>query len=851
MRNYLITLFCIFIVGQSASQISKKNDLDQKLNNNQKFYDQKSIIENYYQDKIKSLSLSDSVERKKCLRELKKWNRKLWYAEYYVNESGRGMDPHKINLSGMKEVIKMPKLESNDRYQPNYWTMAGPSQGDNGLGRIDELAFHPFDSNIIFAGSPSGGLFKTTNAGLSWDAIGDFLPSLGISGVVIHPTDPNIIYILTGDGHSGVGSLVNAYLYMSSSAGVFKSIDGGETWLACGNLPVIGNYTGRELIIDPQNPNQLIAATSKGIYKTINGGITWTLTQTGNIYDIKYKPNNSNIVYATDSTSFFRSVNGGNTFVNINQPNLPQNNRISIGVTPANPEKVVLFAGPAIDNNSFQGLFISNNSGLTFLNRVQTPNLFYNFIGIPVLTDQSTYDNCIAISPVNENEIFVGGICTWRSNDGGFTWSQASAYWPNDNPKMHPDIQVLKYNPNTNFLFCGNDGGIYRLEYNGEWTFLSNGLNCTQFYHFERENDEGDIWGGAQDNGILEQNGGTNFYNYHNGDGYDMMTDHDYLVYEGEGNDVFYSVNEKIYADGCGSTCDISVPNNTNFFANLAMSQVYEDRIYAGYASGLWYSSNAGSSWSLQYSQPANWAVATTSSTDDVYYAGVMGNVAGIFRNGTNITPPLPYINSLKITDIDVHRQNNNTLVISVAGNTANSKVFYTTNGGVSWTNYSLNLPNVPVFSVKIDGNGGIYAGTSIGVFYKAINLNYWQSFSNGLPPVPVTEIELWPVPFPVDGNQPSNPPTSPEIWVSTFGRGLWFTQQYQISCPNSHNLSNDVKGVLLTQANEHILSTQKIKGGIGTDVRYRAGTKIRLLNGFKVENGSYFKATIEACNNP
>ncbi len=87
--------------------------------------------------------------------------------------------------------------------------------------------------------------------------------------------------------------------------------------------------------------------------------------------------------------------------------------------------------------------------------------------------------------------------------------------------------------------------------------------------------------------------------------------------------------------------------------------------------------SNAEITWSLQYSQPAaNWAVATTSSTDDVYYAGV-GNVAGIFRNGTNITPPLPYINSLKITNVDVHRQNNNTLVISVAGNAAIQSILH------------------------------------------------------------------------------------------------------------------------------------------------------------------------------
>ncbi len=850
MKNSISIAIFIMIVLQVQSQ-TLTPELGEKLKGKTKFFDIKNEILSHYESEYnKAVFSNDENAKSKVLKQLKKWNRKFYISEFYTNEFGIVQDADKRNADEYKQWARNHKNDDK-RYQPNFWISAGPNDGDKGLGRIDEIAFDPSNGNIAYAGSASGGLFKSTNGGNTWFPIGDYLPSLGVSGIAIDPNNTNIIYVLTGDGNTSDGLLVDAYLYRPTGAGVFKSYDGGLNWFACGNFPITGAHRGRELIIDPANSNNLMAATNRGIFKTSNGGDTWTIINSGNFFDIKYQPNNSNTVFATDSTAFFRSTNGGNTFTNMNIAGLPSNNRISIGVTPANSNKVVLFCGPAINAITFQGLFISTNAGLTFNTPIQTPNLFFSFIGTDVLNDQSVYDNCIAISPVNENEIFVGGLVVWRSNDNGITWTQASAYWPSDNPYMHPDIQALKYNTVNNYLYAATDGGVYRLETDGTWTFKSDGLNATQFYHFERENDEGDIWGGAQDNGILEQTSGSSFYNYSTGDGYDVMTDHDYLVFDGDSDDVYYSQNASIYKDCIAGPCNISVPNNSQFFANLMMSPVYEDRIYAGYANGLWRSLDAGSTWTTLYNQPANWCVGNSATaTENVYYAGSNNNATGIFHNGTNITPPAPYNTNLKITDIDVDRQNDNILVIGVAGFTSNAKVFYSNNGGGSWTNYSFNLPNVPVFSVKLDQNGGIYAGTAIGVFYKASNLNYWQQFSNGLPPVPVSEIELWPVPFPMSGIQPDNPPATPEVWISTFGRGIWYTQQYQNTCPNTHSLTGDIKGVLLSQANLTINSAQNIYGGTGTNVEYRAGDAIILQDNFRANYGSSFKAKITTCNN-
>jgi hypothetical protein len=188
--------------------------------------------------------------------------------------------------------------------------------------------------------------------------------------------------------------------------------------------------------------------------------------------------------------------------------------------------------------------------------------------------------------------------------------------------------------------------------------------------------------------------------------------------------------------------------------------------------------------------------------------------------------------------------------LISIGGTASDAKVFVTTDGGKTWSNWSFNLPNVPIFCIKRDGNNGVYVGTSIGVYYKRNGVNYWEYFSNGLPPTPVTEIEMWPEPNAINGIQPSNPPPTPEIWISTFGRGIWYTQQYTPNCINDVPLTGDIQGVRFEEANNQVNSNQVIRSA-GTDVRYNAGQKITLTNGFKAQEGVKFKAKIAPCGSP
>jgi hypothetical protein len=852
---FIFSLLAInnFLIGQAVLptglNLNNRSDMT--------FQEIKTTINNYYTNIV--TTSRDSLEVKRSSRQLKLWNREFWLSENYLNAEGKIEDVNKKIMEALNKEQR-EREPGNSNFQTSFWSQNGPTSCNfsidmgEGMGRVDRIAFHPSNLSIIFAGTPHGGLFKSTDAGASWNPISAFIPTLGIAGIAIHPTNADIIYILSGDGNSTDGSFVNKYLYRSECTGVYKTTNGGDTWLKVEEFDSnTGLYQGRQLIIDPNNANILYAATSKGLFKTDDGGNTWVLrSSVENIWDVKFKPGNSQTVYYVTKNKFYHSENGGYHFDETVIDYLDEATRISMAVTPANSSRVMLLAGKSVTgtpdpDDEFEGIFSSSNSGIDF-SRIYVEqnieeNLFNNYIDLDVTSGQVDYNNTIVIHPTNANIVLVGGLCVWSSQDGGYTWEQETAYWaPSDilHEYIHPDVHHLAYNSNGT-LYCGNDGGVYKSYDDGDdWDFMSVGLTATQFYHFEKENDEGDTWGGAQDNGILERETGGVFYVYAGGDGYDMMTDHPYVVADGESDDIYYTVNKSIRGDGS----DISVPGNTSYFGNLAMSPLYEDLIYVGYEQAVYRSDNAGGDWTnLGGNIPGNWDISTCPSFNGrIYAAGVNDYFPGGIRkredgNWTGLTTALyavGYNSSQKITGIEVHESTSDKVYISCAGLIANSKVYYTSNGGTSWNNWTFNLPNVPVFSIKRDGSGGLYVGTSIGVYYKRNNVNYWEPFSNGLPAVPVTQIELF--------------GTTGLVMISTFGRGLWTTPFYTSDCPANLTLTTSPYGNYYKEASISITSTQNISETTGTTVKYNAGTNIILLPGFKAPKGTIFKTYLTGC---
>ena len=883
MKHCIIFITIVLIAADLFAQRALDADLQQRLAGKTKFYDIKATVNDYYDEKIRALSLADSSRKKMVLREAKFWNRHFYEGESRLNDDGVVANV----TQKIVDYLSTSHAASSLTTAYGNWSHIGPDNVASGIGRINRIAFHPSNSSVAYAGSAAGGLYKTTNEGISWANVGSFIPSLGISGIVVSHNNAEEVYVLTGDGDANNGGFNQDYGYIRYSVGVLKSRDGGATWNRTGTFPGLETerYTAFQLAQDPNNANTLLAATSKGLFKTTDGGDTWQLcildgagSDGKRVYDVKYKPGNSTTVYCTfrvsdtdgNSCEFAISSNGGDVFLRSGStfsPSITNATRIVIGVTPANPSYVYLLCGPgyvtaeSTSNDTFEGLYRSTNSGATFARRSNSPDILAYVDIINTFPNQSTYDLALAVSPTNANTIIAGGLVVWRSTDGGINWSEIVDYFEDtDNSNyIHSDVHHLAYNPINTRLFACTDGGVAVSSDNGSnWSRRFNGLGCTQFYHFEPANEDGDIWGGTQDNGVMIREGSTStFDEFDGGDGYDVLTDKSPA---GNNNDKYWVINTSIWADGIADV-DVTpgdiTKSTANFFPNLAMCPTNEDILFAGYPI-LYVSYDRGTDWSyfthaVGSKIPGNWSISTCPTNQRRVYTAGKGEMTGMFRidNLLNVTPytvmslsgnlqnasngGYPSTNP-KITDIAVSPNGSNRVWVTVGGFNNNSKVFYSGSSGDNWTNISGNLPNLPVNTITVDANDNVYIGTDIGVYYKGFNDADWTPFYNKLPRVPVSELELYTV---VGGLT--------YLYAATYGRGIWYTEVFS-ACVADLSVTSTLQGQRFYQAS-NITSTSTVSGGAGTNVFFRAATQVTLQEGIVVTPGSELNVFIAPCN--
>ncbi|MCX6304118.1 MAG: hypothetical protein NT040_04045 [Bacteroidetes bacterium] len=736
-----------------------------------------------------------------------------------------------------------------------YWAGLGPfstikGAGHNpGMGRVNCIAFHPSDPQTFWIGAPAGGLWKTTDGGASWTPLTDGMPSIGVSGIAVDYTNPDILYILTGDGDGG-----NTYF-----TGVLKSTDGGETWMSTGiSAPVQNQVRGYKMIIHPADPNILFVVFNAGIYKTSNGGQSWQRVQPGNFQDIEFKPGDPAIMYASGGTEFFRSSNTGSSWERLLYSGVPEHaERMAIGVSPASPSDVYLLAGPHTGIGSFTGVFRSENSGIIFTPRTKYPNILgADEFGHDSL-DQSWYDLSIAVSRVNVNNVMIGGINTWASSNGGYDstgwhltsmWAKAvTGYgW------THGDIHNLDINPLNNNLYCCSDGGVFRSTDFGEnWTDLSAGLAITQWYRIAGfEGNANLVIGGTQDNGSNKWDGGTSMLHILGADGFDCMIDDYYsniMYYSAQSGDIFKSV------DGGITPVQITPPGSAGpWLTPYLMDPNDHLKLYGGYVDGVYKSNFGGANWVNMGVSGCSAMAMGTDNSNRLYAAMDTGQPVRVHRlwrsdNGGStwlqVRTGLPDID---ITFLAVDPDNSLSVYAAFPGYSAGEKVYHSVNGGATWTNISGTLPNVPVHCIAFQDNNGspgnaLYIGTDIGVFYRDDNHTDWIPFRNGLPTIPVFDLEI---------NM-----TGSVITAGTFGRGLWRSPLYT-ECPAGYTLTPannpgnpNYTGYQFYEAGNDITSTRTITGGPGTDVTYKSNNYVKLLTGFHAREHNVFRATLGPCN--
>lgn len=738
MRIITISLLLASLVSWGQSWVELKN------NPNKNFYDVQAAFEQEWSGK--------SYRKGKGYKQYKRWE---WFTEQRVYPSG---DRSVLNDAYEKYYLKEKGTSGNLNKQSANWTELGPFAWQStsyspGLGRVNVIAEDPSNANIVYVGTPAGGLWKSTNGGGSWIPLTDDFSSIGISGIVIDHSNPNTIYVSTGDGDGS-----DTY-----SLGVMKSTDGGINWMTTGLVHTVSqSRTTSKLIMHPSNNQILLVATNSGLLKTTDAGSTWTQVLSGTIKDIEFRPFDPNTVYAC-SDQFYLSTDGGNTFSQVTNGLPPSSsvNRMSIAVSEAEPDWIYLLAGAAADA-SFLGLYKSENVGNSFFMKTNTPNMFgYEDDGSDT-GGQSWYDMALAVNPNDANKVVIGGVNVWKSNDGGTTFS-ISSHWvyPSSVGYTHADIHTLDYFEDR--LYCGSDGGIFLSnDFGTSYTDISFGMQISQFYRLGGSAQNSDkLAGGAQDNGsfFYDGNGWTHVLGADGMEAAFNKTNDDIIFVTWQNGPLTRSMDGGVtWQQGgifpqtsesggwivpyltlpgnklvmCLQNVWLSADNGDNFtqisnFSNgtitdVAVFENNHDYIAVSFSGDLYLTQDGGVSWSL-------------------ISAGLPGNY---------------------ITDIQFNPIDPDIIYVSLSGFDAGEKLYATRDAGSSWINLSGNLPNLPVNTLVLQEgtSGGVYVGTDVGVYYTDSTLSNWQSFMDGLPNVIVSELEIH--------------YGSSKIRAATFGRGMW-----------------------------------------------------------------------------
>ena len=702
------------------------------------------------------------------------------------------------------------------------WQSIGPwshtntkSSGGSGRGRVNAIAVDPSNPNVYYIGAPAGGLWKSSDSGTSWIPLTDYLPQIGVSGIAIDPNDSNTIYISTGDDdHSS-----------SYSVGVFKSTNGGVTWSDTGLYALSGaGIDTNEIYIHPNNSNILWVASNRGVYKTLNAGASWTQTPIlGGVKDLKLHPSNPNILYAVSRDKFYKSTNGGNTFSLITSQLPTSSTRLVIDVTPANSNYVYVLS--ANTDQSFQGIYKSTDSGNSFLKQDETFNILE--------ASQAWYDLALAVSPTNPEEIYVGCLNVWKSSNGGDNFTKLNE-WHTPSPSFtYADIHMLRFFNNA--LFCASDGGIYRSTNGGtNFTDLTENLAISQFYKIAvSKQTSSRMAGGLQDNGGFGYKDGD-WLNWHSGDGMDTAIDPNnpniYYGFTQYGGGLQISSNA-----GSSRTGGATNVGSGNWVTPLVVNS--QGEVFSGTKT---LNKLVGSSFQIAqsqvYSTPLEY-IEVDPQNDNVIYTADNNylNKVTFSPNGASHSPLYTFTSN--ITSIEVHNGNSNIIWVTTQG--TNGKVSKSVDGGLSFTNITLNLPSLSKYIVihqPDDINDPIYLGTSLGVFTYNNSLSEWRVFSDNLPNVPVRDLEI----NMVDRN----------ITAATYGRGVWVSNLYEPVCSSLViNHSSPQSGFASFRA-KTINSTSDITAN--STITYVAQEKINLKPGFKVvAANAKFLGVIEACSLP
>ncbi len=688
------------------------------------------------------------------------------------------------------------------------WRLVGPFRG----GRAVAVTGDPTKPSVFYFGSVNGGVWKSTNGGTSWRNITDGTSNISsVGAIAVAPSDPNVIY-----AGGGEADLREDWTY---GDGMYRSTDAGRTWTHLGLDDA--RHIAR-IVIDPRDPDRVLVAAMghasgrngmRGVYRSKDGGRTWERMlfvddSTGAI-DLAMDPSNPRIVYAAmwhmqrtpwgftaGHGSVWKTTDGGDTWRDLTaNPGIPKNplGRIGVSVSPANPERIyATIECPPEDSTG--GIFRSDDGGASW----------HRTSGDQKWMVRPWYYSVVTADPSDTNTVFVMNLSTWKSTDGGHTFSRIRL--------PHGDTHALWIDPHdSRRMISGNDGGAtVSLDGGANWSSIMN-QPTAQFYHVTTDDQwPYRIFGAQQDNTTLSMasrsDDGTitamDWYAVGGGEaGYIApKPGNPNIVIAGTytGTMTRYDVRTKqakdisVWLNNYDGWAARDVPNRFQWTYPILYS-THDPRALYTTANRVFRSMNDGDSWEaispdLTLHDPktlgpaggpitydmtgTEWyasifAFAESPLTADVLWAGSDDGLIHLSRDRSktwiNVTPP-NFGTYTRVSIIEPSHYDAGTAY--VAANRFQQDdfapyLYKTTDYGHTWTKITTGIPNgAYTRTIREDParRGLLFAGTETGIYYSTDDGAHWTSLQLNLPRAAVRDLHIH----------------GSDLIAATHGRAMW-----------------------------------------------------------------------------